>query len=162
MRRFRGIKTVEALDGFRLRLAFVGGPTAVLDLSDEIAAHRGLGRLREPGVWQSVRILQPMGDAVAFGEVLDPENGEGPIDIDGELLWRRAGEAAGELMPQLDFVTWRERHGLSYTAAATALGLSRRQVIDYASGTAPIPRTIMLACRGWEQGKRVGSNLHLA
>ena len=40
--------------------------------------------------------------------------------------------------------------GLSLTDAAEALGLSRRQVADYASGEHDVPRTVLLACKGWE------------
>jgi hypothetical protein len=36
------------------------------------------------------------------------------------------------------------------TAAAEALGLSRRQVAYYASGEHVVPRTVLLACKGWE------------
>jgi predicted transcriptional regulator len=42
----------------------------------------------------------------------------------------------------------RWRHGLSLSNAAEALGLSRRQVADYASGERPVPRTVLLACKG--------------
>ena len=36
------------------------------------------------------------------------------------------------------------------TDAADALGLSRRQMAYYAGGKHPIPRTVLLACKGWE------------
>jgi transcriptional regulator with XRE-family HTH domain len=48
------------------------------------------------------------------------------------------------------FRAWRTRHGLSLTAAAEALSLSRRMVAYYCSGDKPVPRNILLACKGWE------------
>jgi transcriptional regulator with XRE-family HTH domain len=50
----------------------------------------------------------------------------------------------------VDFIRWRWKHGLSLSAAAEALGLSRRQVAYYASGEHEVPRTVLLACKGWE------------
>ena len=49
-----------------------------------------------------------------------------------------------------EFIRWRARHGLSLTAAAQALGLSRRLIAYYASGERAVPRTVLLACKGWE------------
>ncbi len=48
------------------------------------------------------------------------------------------------------FLEWRARHGLSLSKAAEALGLSRRMVAYYSSGEKPVPKAVLLACRGWE------------
>jgi len=45
---------------------------------------------------------------------------------------------------------WMHRHGLTQQAAADALGLSRRMLGYYLSGAKPLPRTVALACMGWE------------
>ena len=50
----------------------------------------------------------------------------------------------------VEYIRWRGKHGLSLTDAAEALGLSRRQVAYYASGEHAVPRTVLLACKGWE------------
>jgi len=42
------------------------------------------------------------------------------------------------------------RHGLTQHQAATALGVSRRMLGYYLSGAKPLPRTVALACLGWE------------
>jgi hypothetical protein len=73
------------------------------------------------------------------------------IEMDGEVVWRMIAAERGEIMPEGEFAEWRKRHGLSLTEAAKALGLSRRQVAYYDSGWKPVPRTIMLATRGWEK-----------
>ena len=49
-----------------------------------------------------------------------------------------------------DFLEWRLRHGLSLTKTAEALGLSRRMVAYYSNGEKPVPKPILLACKGWE------------
>lgn len=56
-----------------------------------------------------------------------------------------------------EFIRWRWKHGLSLTDAAEALGLSRRQVAYYASGEHAVPRTVLLACKGWEVERQVAA-----
>jgi predicted transcriptional regulator len=53
-----------------------------------------------------------------------------------------------------EFIRWRWKHGLSLTAAAEALGLSRRTVAYYVSAEQEVPRTVLLALKGWEQEER--------
>jgi hypothetical protein len=43
------------------------------------------------------------------------------------------------------------------TEAAEVLGLSRRQVAYYASGEHEVPRTFLLACKGWEVERQVAA-----
>jgi hypothetical protein len=38
-----------------------------------------------------------------------------------------------------------------------ALGISRRQVAYYISGDEPVPRYILLACKGWETEHQVAA-----
>jgi hypothetical protein len=44
-----------------------------------------------------------------------------------------------------------------FAEAAEALGLSRRQVAYYASGEHEVPRTVLLACKGWEVERQVAA-----
>ena len=55
------------------------------------------------------------------------------------------GEASHEML-----LDWMWRNGLNLDEAAAALGLSRRMVAYYRSGQKPIPKSIWLACIGWE------------
>ena len=55
------------------------------------------------------------------------------------------------------FMRWRWKHGLSLTEAAEALGLSQRQVAYCASREHEVPRTVLLACKGWEVERRVAA-----
>ena len=49
-------------------------------------------------------------------------------------------------MTATQFTEWRGRLGLSKTAAAEALGISRNMPQRYESGASPIPHYVALAC----------------
>jgi DNA-binding XRE family transcriptional regulator len=132
----------------RLGVDFVGGGSAVVDLEPWVGSVRPLQPLRDPSLFATARVAYG-GAGVAWGEVAGDE-GEGAVDMDGEQLWRLAGEQAGRLMPAGEFRAWRARHGLSRAEAADVLGVSRRTLAAYEDGVQPVPRTVMLARRGWD------------
>lgn len=75
----------------------------------------------------------------------------GGVELGADSLWRMTLETIGRT-DTLEFIDWRTRHGLSLTDAAKALGVSRRMVSYYYSGEREVPRTVLLACKGWEVG----------
>jgi len=48
------------------------------------------------------------------------------------------------------FNDWMRRNGLSLSAAAESLGMTRRMIAHYKTGSRPIPKTVLLALKGWE------------
>lgn|GEM_PF-2206193 len=48
------------------------------------------------------------------------------------------------------FDAWMKSHQLSLTTAAEALGISRRMIAHYRTGSRAIPKIVSLACKGWE------------
>ena len=52
-----------------------------------------------------------------------------------------------------------DMNGLTLEQAADALGISRRMLIYYRDGEKPIPRSIWLACLGWEAVRPQGREL---
>lgn len=48
------------------------------------------------------------------------------------------------------FIRWRLRHRMTLDQAAEALGVSARGISRYSSGREAVPRTLALACLGWE------------
>ncbi|MFM9902239.1 MAG: hypothetical protein ACKVOT_14605, partial [Polaromonas sp.] len=54
---------------------------------------------------------------------------------------------------------WLHDTGLTLEQAAQALGLSRRMLIYYRDGEKPIPRSVWLACLGWEAIRPTGPSL---
>lgn len=72
------------------------------------------------------------------------------IDMGADALWDEAMRQNPRPDPHREFEAWKARNQLTLTTAAHALGLTRRTVSAYASGTRPVPRTVLLACKGWE------------
>jgi hypothetical protein len=98
--------------------------------------------------------LRPLRDTAAFALAGVGEGGHsvvwpGELDLGAARLLEMALEQNGRA-DAVEFIRWRRKHGLSLTDAAEALGLSRRQVAYYASGEHAVPRTVLLACKGWE------------
>ncbi|MDQ3203738.1 MAG: helix-turn-helix domain-containing protein, partial [Pseudomonadota bacterium] len=48
------------------------------------------------------------------------------------------------------FIKWRARTGLPLNQAAEALGVSARSITRYSSGREAVPRSLALACLGWD------------
>jgi hypothetical protein len=99
--------------------------------------------------------LAPLRDSAAFSGAVLGEYGwevEWPkfdIQIGADTLFADMLEQHSETPADL-FTVWRIRNGLSLAAASRELGVTVRTVSAYGSGTRPIPRTVQLACLGWE------------
>lgn len=133
------IAHVRYADEYTLRLRWVNGKTMSVDLREPVHRLKGMRPLRD----QEIFALATKGEG--GHSVVWP----GEIDMGADRLWEMTLEQNGHL-DALEFIRWRWRHGLSLSDAAEALGLSRRQVAYYASGERPVPRTVLLACKGWE------------
>jgi hypothetical protein len=70
-------------------------------------------------------------------------------EIGADALWLESLSATGRDDAR-QFLEWRLRNGLSLSKAAEALGLARRTVAYYSNGDRPVPKAILLACKGWE------------
>lgn len=130
-----------------LQVTWADGMTGEVDLSGVIGRHRLLAPLMDPAWFAQVRVGE-WGWSVEWGD---------DLDFGTDQLRRWAGEQSGDIMPTEDFQAWRRRCGLSLTAAA-ALGLSRRMVAYYDNGAYPVPKTVMLACEGWEARQAIGAS----
>ncbi len=72
------------------------------------------------------------------------------LGVDVDTLVRLHKEQTGQAFPVDAFNAWMSRNHLSLTAAAQALGLTRRAIVYYHGGHRPIPKLVGLACKGWE------------
>jgi len=124
-----------------LALRWSDGTRADVDLS-AILRDKRLRALRDPAEFSRVRIGE-------WGHSLDWPSG---VELGADLLWLETLSATGHGDARA-FLEWRLRHGLSLAKAADALGLSRRMVAYYSNGEKPIPKSILLACKGWEVGR---------
>lgn len=137
----RTVASVYAIGPASLHLAWNDGTVADLDLSDFLRG-RAFAALRDPAEFARVEV----GD---WGHSLAWPSG---AEIGADTLWLETLSATGHGDTRL-FLEWRLRHALSLGKAADALGISRRMTAYYSSGEKPVPKPILLACRGWEVGE---------
>lgn len=133
------ISKVTAIGPAQVAIRWLRGPQVELNLADPIRQRRGLKSLRDEQRFASVGVGEG-GHSITWGDGLD---------MGADSLWRRTLLALGK-DDAVEFNDWRMQHNLSLTDVAEALGLSRRMVAYYVSGQQPVPKTVLLACRGWE------------
>lgn len=73
-------------------------------------------------------------------------------EVGADALWLATLSAIGRADSR-EFLEWRMAHGLSLSRAAEELGISRRTVANYSNGSQPVPKAILLACKGWSAVK---------
>jgi hypothetical protein len=127
------------MDNYGLQLKWHNGRRLPVNVAEPVHRLKGLRPLRDPAVFARAEVGES-GHSVVW---------PGDLDIGAARLWELTLEQNGHA-DAAEFIRWRWRHGLSLSAAADALDISRRQVAYYASGEQPVPRYILLACKGWE------------
>ena len=135
---FPKLTAVEALAPYRLRTTWSTGEVLEVDVGDILRKIPALTTVLDAEVFGRVHIAEWGGSIEWF----DTEFGE-----DNVYAWAKvqAGEVSHEM-----FGDWMHRNDLSLTTAAEALGISRRMVSYYRTAHKAIPRSIWLACLGWE------------
>lgn len=138
------LMTVSPADDYCLNVCFVDGSSGTVNLKDFIFSLPGLAPLRDP---------------VAFSGAVLGEYGwetEWPqfdIQIGADTLFTDMLDQRSET-PADRFTVWRIRNNLSLSAASRELGVTIRTLSAYGSGARPVPRTVQLACIGWEEEQR--------
>jgi len=135
---FPKLSAVEALAPYRLRTTWSTGEVLEVDVESVLRKHAFLAQVLDPAVFAGVHL----GEWRHGIEWIDAELGS-----DNVYAW--AKEQAGEVSHEM-FGEWMHRNELSLTTAAKALGISRRMVSYYRTAHKTIPRSIWLACLGWE------------
>jgi len=131
--------SVTPLDGLRLEVHYQNGPPITVDCAELPERFAVFAPLRDPAFFRQVAVTN-------WGFSLEWPNGEGLVcDRVREMALEQAGRT-----DTLAFRRWQDRHGLSLAQAAQALGMTRRTVSQYRTGMRPVPRTVLLAMRGWE------------
>ena len=127
-----------------LEVHFADGAGGTVSLRESVFSLPGLAPLRDPDSFSGAVVGEygweaewpqfdiQIGADTLFADMLD-QNSETPADR---------------------FTVWRIRNGLSLAAASRELGVTVRTVSAYGSGARPIPRTVQLACIGWEEEQR--------
>ena len=141
----RTIESAKATGPAKLRLRWSDGAQAELDLSDWLEKP-AFAALHDPAEFARVKI----GD---WGHSLEWPSG---AEAGADSLWLETLSAL-KRQDARTFLEWRLKNGLSLSKAAEALGLSRRMVAYYSNAEKPVPRTVLLACLGWEDAVQASS-----
>lgn len=137
-------------DAMRTIKAVTTEPPALLDVlwSDGTRAKIDIAPKLENRWFQSLHDAQEF-PHVRIGEWGHSVEWPSGAEIAADTLWRETLTVIGRGDTRA-FLEWRLFNGLSLTKAAEALGISRRMVAYYSNGEKPVPRAILLACKGWE------------
>lgn len=131
------IRTVKVKAPATLEIVWSTGETLAVEVSRLVKRFKLYAPLKNATLFVKAK-ADPWGHAV---------NWPGDIDMSADQLYELAREQAGEWGPER-FDAWMTDYGLSLNAAADALGLSRRMIAHYRTGSRPIPRVVALACEG--------------
>lgn len=133
------IKTAHALRAFVLHVEWANGGASEIDLAATIKAVKFFAPLADTRFFMRAR-------AGEWGwDVIWPND----IDMAADRLMLLAMEQSGKAA-NARFREWLAAHHLTLTQAARAIGVTSRTISQYSSGARPVPRTITLACKGWE------------
>lgn len=136
-----------------LLLRYADGEQFEVSLVDIIKRTPSLDRLQDAKVFRTAKVGEH-GASVVWANDDD-------LELAADNLRARAVEQAGGVSHEFIW-EWMTRHDLTLDTAASALGLSRRMLAYYRSGAKPVPRTVALACIGWEEAVRRGTPLPIA
>jgi len=143
------LTAVEALPNYRLRLDYADGKTFEVDLNDWINTSKALAPIKDKALFAQAK-------PGFFGHHVEWIEDE--LELAADNLRNLAIEQAGGIGHERIW-NWLHENGLTLEQAAEALGISRRMLIYYRDGEKPIPRSIWLACLGWELVRLQGRNL---
>jgi hypothetical protein len=144
---------VQAVPPAILLLHYADGEQFEVNLVDTIKRHQTLRRLKDPKVFSSAKVGD-QGASVIWAN-------DDQLELAADNLRARAVEQAGNASHEFIW-NWMARNDLTLDKAAVALGVSRRMLAYYRSGIKPVPRTVALACLGWEEVMKNDDSFELA
>ena len=146
------LAAVKALTPYNLRLTYADGEVLTANLQPWIASTKALYPLKNADLF--VKVKRGSG-----GRSVDWTDGASiELDLGADNLRNLAIEQAGGIGHERIW-NWLHETGLTLEQAALALGISRRMLIYYRDGEKSIPRSVWLACLGWEAVRPVGQSL---
>lgn len=145
------LTAVEALPDYHLRLCYADGQVFMVDLAALIHSSQFLALLKDSALFARAKV----GFAGRSVDWIEDE-----LDLGSDNLRHWAIEQAGGIGHERIW-NWLHDTGFTLEQAAQALGISRRMLIYYRDGEKPIPRSIWLACLGWQAVRPQGRSLPL-
>jgi hypothetical protein len=134
------IRAVLAGEDHTLVVTWKGGAESLVDVGELVAGYAVFAPLRA--------------DAAAFRSVSVGEWGwsvhwTDDMELSSDTLWRLALDQGARWLR-----AWREARGLSQAEAASALGVSPRMWRYYEGAEHLLPKTVRLACAGFDAQQR--------
>ena len=99
-----------------------------------------MAALKDPALFSTARVDERGGYVVWIDD---------DMEMGADNLRSMAVEQAGGIGNER-LANWMHKHSLTQANAADAVGVSRRMLNYYLSGAKAIPKTVWLACLGWE------------
>lgn len=127
------------LEPYKIAIAYTDKTEVTVDLESLIKSFEIFEQLENLSEFANVIIAD-------FGFTLEWSCG---ASLDSDKLFEMALEQRG-LVENAHFRRWQDGNHLSLSQAAQAIGLTRRTISQYRTGKRPVPRTVSLACKGWE------------
>ena len=137
------LEAVEAIANGVLKATYTDGRTATVDMNDLVGSYAAFAPLADPAEFTTMTVAD-------WGWSLEWNCG---ATLDADRLFELSLEQSG-MVENVEFRQWQDKNGLSLTAAAEAIGLTRRTVSQYRTGVRPVSRTVALACKGWEATRK--------
>jgi len=141
------VSFVAALPQQCLDLTFEDGWQAKVNLSHWVANTKLFTPLQHDAVFAQARVGD-WGTSVVWVEDV--------IDMGSDNLRNLAVEQAGGIGHER-LVNWLHDNKLTQQQGADAIGVSRRMLNYYLRGAKPIPKTVWLACLGWQAQDKAGA-----
>lgn len=136
------LRAVQARPGHKLELTFIDDQCFTLDMTHDVGTYPGLKPLQAAKAFVGAT-LGDDGWTVEWPEL--------DIQIGADTLYLDAlAQAAPDENTRI-FIGWRARTGLNLAQAAEALGVATRSITRYSNGRVAVPRTLALACLGWDR-----------
>jgi hypothetical protein len=145
------LTAVKALPNYRLRLTYADDQTFEVDLAEKIRKLKALAPLKDEALFKKAK----KGFAGRSVDWIEDE-----LDMGSDNLRHLAVEQVGGIGHERIW-TWLHDTGMTLEQGAEALGISRRMLIYYRDGEKEIPRSIWLACLGWQAVRPKGLRLPL-
>lgn len=136
------LENVITVKPYKVEITYTDKSRVTVDIWELIKSLAVFAPLENPQEFASAAITD-------FGFTLEWSCG---ASLDSDRLFEMALEQSG-MIANAYFRRWQDANQLSLTQAAQAIGLTRRTISQYRTGKRPVPRTVSLACRGWEVEK---------
>lgn len=140
------ITAVSHVQDFVIRVTFGSGQSSTIDMHDWVFADDAAPYLplRDMTVFSNPRVDE-YGWDIVWGD---------DIQAGSHQLWQLAQEQNALQYAGFNFREWLDNIGLSLSGAAEVFDMSRRMMAAYSSGAKPLPRTMILAMKGYEAEKK--------